>query len=885
MKGKILWKFILSALVFVWALSTITPVRDTPFEDFIVEHAQADTEAFNAYVAKAEALVSSGATPSLFVALNQVAKAERIDVAHFFPQYELADVVNLDKRNTIMLRELLKMSQGRMRFGLDLAGGVSVTFKAKASQLSDVEYERSSQMDKAREIIAKRVDGFGVAEPLIRLKGSDRIEVQMPGVSTRDNPDIIDTIGKPALLEFCLVHRTADPRTTPTAPLGYRRMVEEREDQKTGRVQEIPYFVKSIPEMTGKSVDSASAAIGQFGGNMVNMQFTSEGSKRFADITRRIAEENERSGTQGQLAIVLDGQLRSAPRVSEPITGGSAQITGSFTQREAIDLANVLENPLELGLEVDEMSEVGPSLAAGAKIASLEAAIIGGALVIAFMVLYYWGSGIIAVITVGFNVLIVLGGLCYFGATLTLPGVAALVLTIGMAVDANILVLERVREELKAGKGPMQALEIGYDKVMSTIVDANVTTLITAALLAWLGSGPIKGFGITLTIGIFGTMFCALIASRWMMELLVSKGWLTRLVGFNFFSECKFEFLNYRKVAFASSWTIALLGLVFVAAHWGKIFGVDFIGGDEISMSYAVESLTIEDVDQTATMSVEDIRKLAASSTAANEQVKDSYQAVLEKGGFGEVTAAFQTTIGTDEHTLKLQTANLLGLAFADTLAQTWPDANLEVLSSQQIGPAVGSEVARSAVVSLLLALLGIGLYVALRFEWGFGVGAVVATVHDAIMTVGMFILLGELFGIGSGQFTAPMIAAILMVLGYSINDTIVVFDRIREELLLNPTMSLRDIVHLAINRTLARTILTSLTTFLATFALFLFAAGVVVDFALVFLIGIFTGTFSSIFIASPVFYWYHKGDRRKVEAEQEVPVYDWHTGEEGANS
>lgn len=875
MKGKIFWKFVISALIFVWALSTITPVKDTPFEDFIAEKAQDDTEAFDAYLKQSQELVSSGEAQSLFVALNMVAKQQRIDVAHFFPEYELEDVVNLDKRNTIMLRELLKMSQGRIRFGLDLAGGVSVTFKAKESQLSSNDYERNSQLDKAREIITKRVDGLGVAEPVIRLKGDNRIEVQMPGVSTKDNPNIIDTIGKPALLEFCLVNRTVDPRTTSVAPVGYRRMVEEREDRNTGKTYEVPYFIKSIPEMTGKSVASANAAMGQYGNNLVSMKFTSEGSKRFADLTRRIAEENERTNTTGQLAIVLDGQLKSAPTVKEAITGGSAQITGNFTQREAMDLANVLENPLELGLEVDEMSEVGPSLAADAKNASLEASLIGGALVVGFMILYYWYSGIIAVITVGFNVLIVLGGLCYVGATLTLPGVAALVLTIGMAVDANILILERVREELRSGKPAFTALEIGYDKVMSTIVDANVTTLITSALLAWLGTGPVKGFGITLTIGIFGTMFCSLIASRWIMELLVTGNVVKRLVGFGLFNNCKFQFLNYRRVAFASSWTLVAVGLAGIATHWNNIFGVDFIGGDEVALSYH-QDLTIAEVDNVAQMSVADMQKLAES--ASEKPLQDSYKEAIAQEGFGEVTSSFQTTIGTDQTTLKVQTRHKMGLAFADALEKSLPEAGLEVLSVQQIGPSVGGEVAQSAVVSLVLALVGIGLYVALRFEWGFGIGAVVATLHDGFMTVGMFVLLGEFFNIGSGQFTAPMIAAILMVLGYSINDTIVVFDRIREELKLNPTMALRDIVHLAINRTLARTLLTSITTFLATFALFLFAAGVVVDFSLVFLIGILTGTFSSIFIASPVFYWYHRGDRRKVEAAEDEPVYDWHT-------
>lgn len=879
MKGRILWKFIVSALVLAWALFTILPVSDTSFETFVTQNVSADREGYDVLAQKAAARIASGKAPSLYVALGQVAREEGVDLSRFFPQYKLTDVSNVNKRNEIMLRVLLQKSHGKVRFGLDLAGGVSVTFKAKDQQLSDNQFERTSQMDKAREIIGKRVDSLGVAEPIIRVKGSDAIEVQMPGVSTKDNPDIISTIGKPALLEFSTTHRSISPRDSSIAPIGYRRMVEEREDPKTGQIEEIAYYVKNIPEMTGKSIASARAVIGNYGEYLVTMNFTDEGKKRFADITTRMSEENGATNTIGQLAIILDGQLKSAPTVREPITGGSAQITGNFSQREADNLASVLSNPLEVGLEVAEQNEVGSTLAEGAKEASMQASIIGSSLVIGFMILYYWGSGLVAVFAVVFNILLTLAGMCYFGATITLPGVAALVLTVGMAVDSNILILERVREELRMGKSRVTALKIGYDKALATIVDSNLTTLVTSLLLMWLGTGPVKGFGVTLTLGILGTLFCALVFSRFVMEFLVEKDLLKHIVGFELFRKSNFQFMNYRWPAFIGSWAIVALGMGCVVIYWNNMFGVDFTGGDEVTVAFQ-KDLTVAETTAFSTMSMDEIRARAASVPASNHSLADSYASVAAKNGFGEVNAAFLTVIGTEDKSLKIQTRPGMGLAYADVLAKSHPDAGIVVTGVIQIGPSVGAEVARSAVISLLLAMLGIGLYVALRFEWGYGIGAVVSTLHDGAMTVGLFVFLGNVLGIGSGQFTSSMIASILMVLGYSINDTIVVFDRIREELKLNPTMHLKDVIHLAINRTLSRTILTSFTTLLATLALFIFAAGVVVDYSLIFLIGILTGTYSSIFIASPIFFWYHKGERREVEAHSDKVSYEWEAGE-----
>ena len=486
------------------------------------------------------------------------------------------------------------------------------------------------------------------------------------------------------------------------------------------------------------------------------------------------------------------------------------------------------------------MYEVGPTLAADARESSINASILGACLVIGFMILYYRIAGIVAVISMAISIVITLGTLSSIGATLTLPGIAALVLTIGMAVDANILVFERIREELKSGKNLYPSLLGGYQKAFSTIIDANVTTLIIAAVLIWLGTGPIKGFGVTLTIGICTSVFCALVVSRFMLELPIGSGWIKKMLRFSPFKKSNIDFLKFRRVAFTCSWIIVLAGVVTLVTR-EDIYGIDFAGGDEATLNFEQKLEPTEIID------------LAADQN------------------LGEVNPVYQTLIGENKEVLKLQTEFGRGAETIVALQEAFPEAGLSYDGSiTQIGPSVGKGIKLNALISIAVALIGILLYVAFRFEVGYGVGAVTATIHDVLMTLGIFVMFG-------GQFTAPMVAAVLMIVGYSINDTIVVFDRIREELALNPGVGLRKIINLAINRVLSRSILTSTTTLLAAVALYVFGAGVINDFAFVFIVGIITGTFSSIFIASPIFFWWHKGQRSHVESRHDLaPAYEW---------
>lgn len=850
MSGNILWKLVLSAAIISWAVLNVVPVNDSPFEESVLNQVSAEEEAFQSLFDEAQARVEAGEAPSLFVALRDLGGEADVDYQAFFPHINVIDVQNQESRNTIILNEVLNRSKGNLKRGLDLLGGIGVTFQVADPNFTDLpSYQQEEQLSKVVSILRQRLDSTGVAEPVIRPVGEGRVEVQLPGLSTRDNPDIIETISKPAKLEFRLVNRETPfvDADTPRSelPAGFEKLTEERVNPDTGEMEEITYLVKRLPEATGEIVAESFPAQNSSGQFEVSMRFTGEGSDIFRDLTTRILEEDERTGTKQLLAIVLDGQLYSAPQINGvissrgSITGGQ----GGFSQREAIELSSVLNNPLDVQLEVAQTYEVEATLAEDAREASVNASILGAILVVIFMVFYYWAGGVVGVISSLANITIVLGVLASFDATLTLPGVAALVLTLGMGVDANILIFERLREELKNGKSLRTAVRGGFDKAFSAIIDANVTTLITAMILFYLGTGPVKGFGLTLAIGICSSVFSALVISRFILEILVNLG-VNRLLGMGEIPIKGVDFLSKRKIAFASSWTIVLVGVISVVINHDNILGTDFTGGDEVTLKFSerVSPLELKELGQ--------------------------------ETGFGAVGVVYQQDLGTGEEVLKLQTDFEEGRAFAEQAIRAFPDAAMETIGVTQIGASVSANIQMNALLSVLAALVGILFYIAVRFEIGYGIGAVAATIHDVLMTVGIFVLAGGI--LNSGQFTAPMLAAILMIVGYSINDTIVVFDRIREELDLNPDAKLYDIVNLAINRVLNRSLLTSITTFLASLALYIFGAGVINDFAFVFLVGILTGTFSSIFIASPIFFWWHKGDRKHVEEREFVPKKDW---------
>lgn len=823
MFNRVLGKTVLSVVVILWAIFSLVPLNDRPFNEFIAQRANTNIEEFQELLSKAQLRVKLGQAQSIYAGLKAIAKDEAIDLSTFFTDLhgKLKDVKNYDKKNAIVMRVLLNESKGKLRQGLDLKGGVSFTLKVAGDADLGIR-EQEERLNQAMQIMRHRLDGMGVAEPIIRAHGRDEIEIQLPGISAQDDPEVVNAVKRPAKLEFRLVHETTPRSRNPRdIPLGYELLDEEVEDHDTGETEMIPYYVKKIPEMTGKLVEKAHATMNQYGGFEIGLTMKSpEGKVRFGEVTR--------DNVGRSLGIVLDGKLYSAPRINGEISGGNASISGNFSQREAIELANVLNNPLEFELELTEIQEIGPSLAQDAKTSSLYATILGVALVILFMVAYYKGSGVIAVISVLCNALIVLGMMAMVKATLTLPGVAALVLTVGMGVDSNILIFERIREELAAGKRMGAALIGGYEKAFSTIFDANVTTLLSALILIWLGTGPVRGFGVILAIGIFATMFCALVLSRALMVIAINLG-AERLLKARLGEGFRFDFLSKQKAAFGISLSVLALGVLAFIARGNDIYGIDFTGGDEITLQFD-QRLNTNEIEQLA-----------------------------KERGIGEVSTLYQRDLQNGQEVLRLQTREDFGKRLLQELQQTYPEAHLKVIKEVHIGSSVSSKIKWNAVCAVVVSLLMILVYIALRFEIGFGIGALVSTIHDILVTIGIYILLGK-------QFSAPMVAAILMIIGYSINDTIVVFDRIREELHFNPGASLGEVINFSVNRTLSRTLLTSITTFLAAFSLYCFGAGVINDLALIFMIGIVVGTFSSIFIASPIFYRWHNSDRRTVD-------------------
>jgi SecD/SecF fusion protein len=884
------WKLIFTALLAAISVTLILPFEDRELGEFALSQVTSDANASNhaghenfSEVINNLRIQLPEDQPIDYSALRDYGKRNRLDYAAYFqppsgilgtvgsrlvpflvkPGVRSFHIKDRDKRNDLVLRTLLKKSQASIKRGLDLRGGIAFTMEATDLNVSaDLDQASgASPMDKVVEIMSERLNAFGVAETVVRKKGDRAIEVQIPDLTTKQDPGIINELQKPAKLEFRIVNTNSE------APIPVQEGEEWTDEEgipyvallrSDSQPNERPIWVRRLWSADGEIIAEAYPRQDQMGGWEVGLDFTPEGGNTFAELTGKIAEMTDlASGMPGRLAIVLDGQLESAPTVKERIGGGSAVITGNFSFREAKMLSDILNNPLKVSLTIGEQYEVSPTLAAGALSSSINACLLGAVLVIAFMIVWYKAGGLVAVLSVSLNVLLVVAVLSgIFQATFTLPGMAALVLTIGMAVDANILIFERIREELKAGKSSENALNGGFSKAFSTIIDANLTTLITASILIWLGTGPVKGFGITLAIGIATSVFCALFVSRLFLSLLLKSG-VNNLISLQKIQKSEpkepIDFHRYRKIAFLASWIIVGIGIFSTYSKKDTILGIDFRGGEELVAGFS-QTIDAGDLEQ---------------SFKSNPEL-------------GEVQHVYRSEIGSGDASsrLVLQTEEGKSRDALSLLQTVYPDANLVEEGLSNIGGSVSEQIKSDAILSVSVALLGILLYVALRFEMGYAIGAVVATIHDILMTVGLFVLIGHLSDgvICSGQFTAPMLASILMIVGYSINDTIVVFDRIREELELNPVTNLRKIVMIAINRVLSRSMLTSFTTLLAAVSLWVFGAGIINDFAFVFVIGILTGTFSSIFIASPVFYFWHKGDRKHVEEGELLPKYDWQT-------
>lgn len=928
MTKKIFWRLFASLLLLGYALISMMPLKSTPFRDYVEASATAKQEEFKLILEEVDERVANyrndsvpadKKSPTAYAALKDIAAGKGnsgtpIALTQFFPDIRLIREPILEKQNNILMQELLRRSQGKVKYGLDLQGGVSFTLRvnpeaAEADQRAlaaaktpeerarveaDIKSraeQKLSQLNQATAVMEERVNQFGVSEPVIRPIGNDSIEIQLPGEDTANNPEAINALKKPAKLEFRMVHRyiapevgtpegtikslRENPRSATSPVAAYEVLYEHHVNKKTGESTSEPLYVKKAPEATGSIVDRAVVESMDGLTLQVGIRFTSQGGRIFGDVTQRIADEDNRTGGNGRFAIVLDGKLISAPTLNANssgrktgLYGGAASITGNFDNKEAQELANALNNPLEFPLELQDMTNVGASLAKDAQNQSLIAAGVATVLVIVFMLVFYLWGGVIAVFGILLNIVMLFGVMCAIGATITLPGIAALVLTLGMAVDANILVFERIREELNNGKSLKSALELGYDRAFVTIFDSQLTSLVTAGILIWLGTGSVKGFGVTLAIGILTTLVTCLVTCRGLQELCVNLGLMNRFFGIQLMKKTpKFAFMEHWRKALGISLLMVFASIAFPFIKGSDCLSKDFKGGESVTLCIVQ--------DTTKHVDIGEIKKLIASVG-----IEDSSAVYQQKVGASEQTLGIECELTKDTSQGEFSNIEKIVTKLLQTHPELFPEGadSVEevVIGKQAVGAVVSEQLVRTAIISIALAVVGIMLYVALRFEFGFGIGAMLSTIHDIVVVTGLYLILG-------GQFSASMIAAILMVAGYSINDTIVVFDRIREELENHPNMKLYDVINLAINKTLARTLLTSVTVFLSAIALAVFGAGDVAEYGKVFIIGVIVGTFSSIYIASPIFYWWHKGDRKRVEEGEKAHTYAWEAGNEKA--
>lgn len=669
-----------------------------------------------------------------------------------------------------------------------------------------IQYRISSALTQSIEVVGRRVNELGTTEPVIQRQGDDRILVQVPGL--QDPQRLKDILGQTAKMTFQMVDQSMPVQEAITGRPPIGTSVKYSMDDPP-----VPYLIEDRVIVSGENLVDAQATFDQRTNEpVVSFRFDTKGATRFGQAT----QENV-----GRLfAIILDDQVISAPQIREPILGGTGQISGSFNVQSANDLAVLLRaGALPATLTIIEERTVGPGLGQDSIDAGKIASVIGAALVVAFMIAAYGLLGVFAVIALVANVTMIIAILSALGATLTLPGIAGIVLTIGMAVDSSVLIFERIREERAGGRSLIQAVDTGFSKALATIIDANVTTLIAAIILFYLGSGPVRGFAVTLAVGIATTVFTAYTLTRWIVADWVRRRRpkeLPRTPMKLVPDETRIGFMKIRRVTFSLS-ALASIAAVVLFMSFNMNYGIDFRGGSSIEVQ-----------SREGPADLADIRARLSDLNLGEVQVQ-------EFGDPREVLIRVQAQDGGDnaEQTV---IAKMRG-----ELEDAYEFRRVEV-----VGPTVSNELARAGTIAVLASLLAILVYIWLRFEWQFAVGAILATLHDVIMTIGFFVVTGI-------EFNLTSIAAILTIVGYSLNDTVVVYDRVRENLRRFKKMPLPQLLDLSMNQTLSRTTMTSLTTLLALIALFIFGGEVIRSFTAAMIFGVVIGTYSSIFIAGPL--------------------------------
>ena len=710
-----------------------------------------------------------------------------------------------------------------IKLGLDLAGGVSITYQV-------VGEENPSKEDMADTIykLQKRVEKYST-EAQVYQEGNDRISIEIPGVS--DANAILEELGKPGSLFFL-------SETDPEGGLNYTATMDENGELVYIMLRDISELqADGSTVLAGTDVKDARA--GSINDNMQGSQFgvdltmTQEGTKKFADATRKAYEKGE------SIAIYYDNEIISAPMVNAAITDGNAQITGSFTFEEADMLASTIRiGGLKLELEELRSNVVGAQLGSAAISTSLKAAAVGFGLVVIFMIAVYWLMGVAAGLALAIYTAMIVVLLNLFEITLTLPGIAGIILSIGMAVDANVIIFARIREELATGKTVQSAVKIGFEKAFSAILDGNVTTLIAALVLGFIGSGTIKGFAQTLGLGIVVSMFTALVITKLIMKAMYAAG-LKKVSLYGIGKESKaIAFLSRRKVFFTVSLAIIAAGFIVMGVNKSSggsalNYSLEFVGGTSTNVTFN-EDMTIEKIDQDIVPSIEAIT--------------------------GDGNVQTQKVAGTNEVIFKTRTLTVAEREqFKDTMVNNF-SADAEKITAETISSTISSEMQSDAVVAILVATACMLLYIWFRFkDIRFGASAVLALVHDVLVVLAFY-------AAAKVSVSSTFIACMLTIVGYSINATIVIFDRIRENMaLMGKKDSLEDVVNDSVSKTLSRSIFTSLTTFFMVASLYIFGVTSIREFALPLMVGIVCGTYSSVCITGALWYVFRTKFEKKA--------------------
>lgn len=729
----------------------------------------------------------------------------------------------------------------KLKGGIDLIGGSSfiVEVQPGTNRANEPLPVTKEAIDQVIATLSDRLSSSGLTDNLMQPLGDDRVIIEMPGVGDDRRAEIRDIIERTARLELKEVHTDSDRLAGPVdsgdalAPPGYQLyqlpIVDEETQKKIG---ERPLLLSRRNIVGGESVQNARIVTQQIGTVAVTLK--TEGGDRVLNSTKAMKLGQDR------MAVVLDGQALIAPTVQAKL-GRDFVINGLDGKEETRRITKALNNPLKNPLNI--LSERNVTARYGKEVVrqGITAAIAGLGLTLLFVLAYYRFAGLVALAGLMINMLILFGCMAMFGATFTLPGIAGIILTIGVAVDANVLIYERLREELAGGKSLKNALKSAYEKAFSAIFDANITTLLTAIILLWRASDQMKGFAITLTIGILSSMFAALLVTRVIFFWGSDTGAFKKLSFMNLIPERTIKFMQMRKYAFKLSALIFIGSLLIMGTKRDSALGIDFLGGSiltvqledgqELSAATVKDAIGDLDLNKNATAQLETVPNSDGSiitlkcGTDDIQMIKDELRKDIQILGDKNELGAYNLTI--DENT---------------------------------ISASLGGEFLKNSIIALGLGLLAVLIYISLRFEFSFAVGAFAALFHDIVICIGIVVIFGT-------ELSLIHVGAFLTIAGYSINDTIVVFDRMRESLR-NKRGKVIDVMNIAINATLSRTILTSVTTFVAVLVLWIFGGAALKDFSFAIMIGVVVGTYSSIFIAAPVVYIWSKARGTNLRKE-----------------